>query len=77
MLDGNMPCTTLMTCNENTTSFAVDTNETSKASVGIGSFCSSSLIHGFNDGTVRVKSSTINEFSFVINVCNGPRLGQM
>ena len=29
--DGNMPGTSLVICNENMTSFAIDTNETSKA----------------------------------------------
>ena len=78
MLDGNTPCATLTICDENVTSFAIDTNEMSKAFGGIGSFCgSSSLIHGFNDGVIRVESGAINEFSFVVNICNGCRLGQI
>ena len=75
-LCGNMPCATLIICNENVTSFSIDANETSETFSGIGVFGgSSSLVHGFNDGTVIIKSSTINEFSFNVKICNCCRLG--
>ena len=76
MSDGNVPCATLTICNENVTGFSVDANEASETLGGIGSFGSgSSLIHGVNDGTIMIESSTINEFSFVIEICNCCGLG--
>ena len=53
MLDGHTPCATHAICDGDAASLAIDTSKKSTAFGGIVSFCgSSSLIHGFNDGTV-------------------------
>ena len=64
--DGDTPCTTLTIRNEDITCLAIDTNKTSEAFGGIGGLRSSGLIHGVNDSTIIIESSTINELSLVI-----------
>ena len=77
-LNADLPCTTLMICNEDVTSLIIDTHKTSETLGFISSFCSSGgLIHGFNDGTSGITSSVINKFSFVVNICNCHRLRRM
>ena len=75
--DGDTPHATFMIHDENMTCFTIDANKMLEMFSGIGSCGSSSLIHGVNDGTVMIKSGTINEFSFIINICNHGGLGQI
>ena len=75
-MGGHTPCATFMVHNENTAGLAIDTNKTSETFGGVGGLgSSSSLVHGIYDGTVMIKSSTINEFSFVVKIHNCGRLG--
>ena len=76
--DGDSPCTTFAVGDEDIACLTVQTNESSEPFGGVGGFgSSSSLIHGVNDGTVIAEGSTINKFSFVIQIRNCSRCGQV
>ena len=74
--DGNAPCATFTVSDKNIACLTIQTNKSSKTFGGVGGLgSSSSMIHGVNDSTIIIESSTINEFSFVIQICNGSRHG--